>query len=244
MLFIFLLSGCRQEIVSDKVNEITPLSPTQEPVSNSGIYQEDNWRYLIEHNGIMIKSYEGNPEELVIPDMIDGKNVVTIRDTAFYQKTDMKRVVLPSKLQFIGDNAFYKCYTLEFIDIPASVEEIGSNPFFRCSSLKKIFVSENNLFFSDQDGVLYNKEGTKLLVYPEGREEEIFVIPDTVTAIDSDAFGYCPKCKIFQIPSGVIDFPREGLTAYDDEIELLVMPGSIAEAYAIEKKIAYRLLDV
>lgn len=62
-------------------------------------------------------------------------------------------------------------------------------------------VDSNNPYFKAIDGVLYTKDGKKLLRYPSGRKGN-FVVPDTVTSIAQDAFRNS-KVTSIQLPNGV-----------------------------------------
>ncbi len=62
-------------------------------------------------------------------------------------------------------------------------------------------VDSNNRYFKAVDGVLYTKDGTKLVRYPSGKEGA-FVVPSTVTSIAQDAFRNCDVTSI-QIPDSV-----------------------------------------
>lgn len=62
-------------------------------------------------------------------------------------------------------------------------------------------VDSNNKYFKSINGVLYTKDGKKLVRYPSGKEGA-FVVPDTVTSIAQDAFRNCNVSSV-QIPSSV-----------------------------------------
>ena len=64
-----------------------------------------------------------------------------------------------------------------------------------------INVNEDNLHFSSVDGVLYNKEKTKLLLCPEAKKS--VSIPNTVKEIDEYAFDGCKNIKNIQLPNSV-----------------------------------------
>ena len=74
--------------------------------------------------GIEIVSYIGktNAEEVRIPKIIQGQNVVGIGERAFIGK-DIKRVYLPGTIQYIKRKAFSGCHQLEHISIPEGIKE-------------------------------------------------------------------------------------------------------------------------
>lgn len=107
--------------------------------------------------GIKITGYNEQtlPEDVVIPEKIGDKAVVSIGQYAFFecdkiksltidgQSTQMelgafyrcrqlKKVVLPEKLKKISDYCFSACSALTDIKIPNSVEEIGEYAFSGC----------------------------------------------------------------------------------------------------------------
>ena len=117
-----------------------------------------------------------------------SESVVSIGDSAFCNTGLKGSINIPESVTYIGDSAF--CSTgLESINIPESVTYIGDSAFYGCSSLSGIFVSENNkVFSSDENGVLFNKDKTELILYPEGNESETYTIPDSVLVIKENAF--------------------------------------------------------
>ncbi len=89
----------------------------------------------------------------------------------------------------IGSYAFYGCNNLEKIRIPNSITVIDASAFINCINLTNIVVSEDNQnYFSDENGVLFSKDKTKIINYPTGKKEQGYTIPDTVTVIGSRAF--------------------------------------------------------
>ncbi len=64
--------------------------------------------------GISITSYKGSAENVVIPQKINGKNVLKLQGT-FYNHTNLKRVILPGTLYIIGEKTFSGCKSLKTI---------------------------------------------------------------------------------------------------------------------------------
>lgn len=113
----------------------------------------------------------------------------------------------------VAEGAFYVCYGWESVTIPDSVTDISIGAFYGCEELKNIEVSEGNSKYSSKDGVLFNKDKTELITYPSGKEEESYSIPESVTSIGSDAFGYC--AELFTIYASAGSYGAEYANSYD-----------------------------
>jgi hypothetical protein len=204
----------------------------------------DAYRYEVENDTVKILSHLYDPDEMsiIVPEKIEGKTVTVLGKDAFYQHKNTISITLPYGLTTIEGSPFYRCYSLQDIVIPAGVKEITGNPFFRSSSLVNITVDLDNAYYSDLDGVLFDKERTVLLSYPEGRTEEEYVIPETVQKISGDAFGYHTRLKRITILSNVTEFPDWNMFVFPDDITLLVESGSVAERYAKEYGLNFQII--
>ena len=114
--------------------------------------------------------------------------------------TLLSDVVLPSGLKEIGWNAFWNCKSLHHIHLPESVRTIQTG---FAHSLQEYTVSPDNKYFAAIDGVLYNKDLTKLIEMPRERNIRKFIVPDSVTSIGYNAFWYCEKLKGVLLPKGL-----------------------------------------
>jgi len=77
--------------------------------------------------------------------------------------------------------------------------------FYRCLGLKSIKVDENNVSYSDIDGILFNKDKTILISYPcdKGKTNKTFIIPNSVKTISAYVFYDCPGLTSITIPDSV-----------------------------------------
>ena len=106
--------------------------------------------------------------------------------------------------------AFIACPKISSIHIPEAVNFIGFANFTVCESLTEIQVDESNPFYSSINGVLYNKDQTIILLYPENKEGTSFCIPVSVTEIGPDVFRTNKNIWNLVIPSTVTHIDQGG----------------------------------
>lgn len=84
-----------------------------------------------------ITDYDGGEENVVTPAIYRGTPVTTISDGAF-QGGDFRSVTIGEGVTDIGGQAFYNCSDLERVILPATVKRIGEKAFYNCVSLSQI----------------------------------------------------------------------------------------------------------
>lgn len=130
-------------------------------------------------------------------------SVTSIRDSAFRECDALTSVTLPDSILSIGAMAFYSCDAITSIDIPKSVTTIGDEAFNCCNYLNSLTVNADNINYSAENDVLFNKDKTVLIQYLRAKGETSYSIPDTVKAIGYSAFYSCNKLTSVTIPQGV-----------------------------------------
>ncbi|MBM6721930.1 leucine-rich repeat protein [Pseudoflavonifractor phocaeensis] len=135
---------------------------------------------------------------IALPDSLE-----TIGYFAFSDCSGLTSIALPDSLETIGQFAFSGCSGLTSLTLPDSVASIEEEAFGDCSGLTAFHVAEGNQNFSAQDGVLFNKDQTKLIQYPMGKGEVSYQVPTDVTEIGAKAFQNCGNLTMVTLPDGV-----------------------------------------
>lgn len=128
------------------------------------------------------------------------EGVTSIGAVAFQECTGFNgKLTLPSTLESIGSYAFNHCefLTNKSIIIPKSVKIIGSSKtegshvFYNTASthITEFIVEEGNEYFKAVDGVLFTKDGTRLIQYPTSKPGNVYEIPEGVTILDPLSFN-------------------------------------------------------
>ena len=149
-------------------------------------------------------------KEIVFP-----PKLTTIYRWAFYDCDGLEEISIPNSVTKIGNAAFSHCDKLTTVTLPNSEVEIEESAFWM-TPLSQIFVPQfvkaigvnafdcniivdnENLNFSSEDGVLFDKTKKKLLSVPVDRES--YVIPGSVEIIGDGAFFCCRHLSQVTIP--------------------------------------------
>lgn len=111
--------------------------------------------------------YQGSEKNLVIPEEIEGYPVKVIGSSS-------------------GNS------TVESVSIPKTVLTCWQYSFTDWTALKEISVSPENENYSSRDGVLYDKSGTYISQYPEGKTDTSLTVSDWFAPWITDKGFYNP----------------------------------------------------
>lgn len=150
-------------------------------------------------------------------EIILNQGLININEYAFYMNK-FDTIVIPNSVTSIGDKAFY-CEALKSVTFGngiADIEEIIKNNFLTIyddnaevrEPDEQIFVEEFVVSpecenYTTQDGVLYNKDMSVLIYFPQGKASELFEFPESVNEIKAQAFYCTQNLKEVIIPNTV-----------------------------------------
>ena len=110
---------------------------------------------------------------------------------------------MPETLQSVYYYAFRNAQGLTEINVGDTMQYLRQDYFTNNPALKAINVDENNQWYTSINGVLYNKDKTRLYYVPDAYVGDV-TIPDTVTNIDGQyTFNNCTGIKKLTIPASV-----------------------------------------
>lgn len=126
--------------------------------------------------------------------------VTDIGSFAFCGCAGLAEAVLPSGVKDVGQAAFADCTGLVRATIPDALSDFGA--FAGCTRLREYAVPRDSRKYSAVDGVVFSRDGRRLVAYPPGRACERYDIPATVVEVGSRAFAGAAAKLVF-VPAGV-----------------------------------------
>lgn len=138
-------------------------------------------------------------------------NPLSYAKNLYINEVIAREITIPNGIKKINNYIFYGLGCLEKVIIPDGVVSIGMEPFGNCENLKEVLVGkdvsdieiysfpndvclkidERNNSFLFEDGVLFNKEKTKLIQYFDDGSRSEYYIPDSVSSVGKFAFQNC-----------------------------------------------------
>ena len=196
----------------------------------------DDWKTSIDHHNVITVVINEGVTKIGkdafwwctdLTNVTMPNSVTSIDQEAFYNCFSLINITMSNNLTSIGANAFASCSKLTDITIPKTVTSIYKNPFSGCDELKNIQVSYENPNYSSDNGILFNKEKTELICYPNNNSGPIrYTIPSNVTTIGENAFYDCNNVVEITIPDSVTSIGRLAF-AYNHWITEITIPSSV-----------------
>jgi hypothetical protein len=173
----------------------------------------DQYQVRFANDEFVIVRYQGSSGKVDIPAGFEGVPVVAIEGDAFDRHPEITSITIPASVIRIGADL-----------------NSAEDAFDGCAGLTDITVAEENEIYSSEDGVLFDKDKTTLLLCPEGKSGS-YTIPASVTAIVLAAFEGCGRLTGVTIPNSVTSI-GELAFAKSTGLTSVIIPNSVTSIEA------------
>ena len=141
---------------------------------------------------------------------------------------------IPSSVKYVDCVAFKGNKNIKTVILGKNVKKFADSAFNHgivgegCTELEKIIVPKENKYYKSVKGVLYNKKGTKLVVYPAKKSGSTYKLPSTVNYIGCWAFMGNESLKNITIDENVTKIDEGAFKG--TKIENVELSGGKADA--------------
>lgn len=206
---IFKSISYESRLISGVIERRTSIKTADGSIYNHGIFEcesrLDNYNlynssYIISDDFIVkagvATKYTGNKSIVVVPE-----GVTELAPCLFWDNQVIEEVILPDTLVNISGDTFYNSSNLRKVNIPKNVKFMGNNPFAGCPNIEVINESP---YFNFVDGILYNRDFTRLIYYPISKKDDRYEIKEGCRILGKHSFYLCDNLKEVVIPSSII----------------------------------------
>lgn len=196
-------------LISGVIERRTSIKTADGTIYNHGIFEcesrLDNYNLYnsndITSDDFIVKAgvatkYTGNKSIVVVPE-----GVTELAPCLFWDNQVIEEVILPDTLVNISGDTFYNSSNLRKVNIPKNVKFMGNNPFAGCPNIE---VNNESPYFNLVDGILYNRDFTRLIYYPISKKEDRYEIKEGCRILGKHSFYLCDNLKEVVIPSSII----------------------------------------
>ncbi|MGI6071833.1 MAG: leucine-rich repeat domain-containing protein [Lachnospiraceae bacterium] len=159
--------------------------------------------------------------EVVFPSHLEE-----IDRSAFSRCINLQRISLPEGLVSLKRGVFLGCANLLEVVLPRTLKDVDNIAFSGCNKLRRVAVHPDNAHLSELDGVLYSKDGSRMMYCPGGLLET--VIPSRVTSIGDLAFYENPNIDRLSLHKGLCEIGNLAFYRCTELIEI-VLPESLVK---------------
>lgn len=167
-------------------------------------YEDDNdikypvkggYLYFDEKTGA-ITGCDWDVTKAVIPDEINGVEVVEIVKQAFAYCRALNSVTIPATVTSIGEEAFYCCEALANIEFKGTLKATGEYMFVECDSLEHIELPEG-------------METISVCTFANCSGLKKIIMPQTINKIDDSAFAGCTSLEEVSLNEGLKEINQQ-----------------------------------
>lgn len=173
-----------------------------------------------------------------------GKNVRLIPDYLCDGMNGLENLVMGENVETIGSRAFNSCI-FSHLDIPAATTSISDDALVG-AALASITVAEDNPAFCSVDGILFSKDKTRLVFFPNHIYWD-YIVSEQVTSFGEYAFADYDASTLELPWTKAEDIPAASENTFRSDIVFYVPDGTVEiyrslQPYATHRCVANTLL--
>ena len=160
---------------------------------------------------------------------------------------------MPNRIKYISKYFFEGCDSLESVSFGKNFRgyqmTFGDENIFDDSSsllskkLQKIKVAKSNPYLESIDGILYDKQQKRLLLYPRGRISTTYRVPKGTKSMSDSAFRLCNRLQTVIISDKKLKLHYKRLFEDCKHVTLYVNSNSQVLNYAKKCNINYKIIN-
>lgn len=160
---------------------------------------------------------------------------------------------MPNRIKYISKYFFEGCDSLESVSFGKNFRgyqmTFGDENIFDDSSsllskkLQKIKVAKSNPYLESIDGILYDKQQKRLLLYPRGRISTTYRVPKGTKSMSDSAFRLCDRLQTVIISDKKLKLHYKRLFEDCKHVTLYVKSNSQVLNYAKKCNINYKIIN-
>ena len=130
-----------------------------------------------------------------------SNNLEVLEGEVFRSCSELTTINMPKNLKYISSETFTNCYKLDNIHIPAGVTDISGSAFSSCTNLYNLTIDEANEYYEVEDGIIYKKDNSELILLAPISEKETVTIKEGIKELSRKALSICENMKTLNLPS-------------------------------------------
>lgn len=155
---------------------------------------------------------------------IKFSNLITRIPEEAFEYSGITELQFPDVLTVIDISAFRECNKLMKVELNENVRVIGNYAFAACPKHTAFTIKPENQSFTIINGILFDKNVSRVVAVPQGIVRTDLKIPQTVSMIGK-AFGFCSKIKKVTLPNSLTEIPPYAFSNCTSLTEIILPDG-------------------
>lgn len=132
---------------------------------------------------------------------------------------------VPENVEYLGYNTFAGLVYLKELNIPASVRSMS---LASKTNLEKINIADDHESYKSVDGVVFSKDGSTILYYPDGKKGDKYEVTSGTKEAAYGSISYNNNLKELTFPEGFEKIERSAVYGCEN-LETINLPSTLTE---------------